>query len=163
MTIICKRSSSVHTKFINSAECMRARCTWCSQTFITGKCLWNGRALINPFLCMQSWNATFFFFFCYSLWGGGWGGFGSGSGSKFNCAARVGSGSGQTISGTGRVRASVLSPCRPLVCAHMCVREGEREKSVCVCVWEVTQTTACVLQIRVFFFHLMHMLTLFSS
>ncbi len=29
----------------------------------------------------------------------------SGSGSKFNCAARVGS--GQTISGTGRVRASV--------------------------------------------------------
>ncbi len=43
--------------------------------------------------------------------------FGSGSGSKFNCAARVGSGrvgSGQTISGTGRVRASVLSPCRPL-------------------------------------------------
>ncbi len=31
--------------------------------------------------------------------------FGSGSGSKFNCAARVGS--GQTISGTGRVRASV--------------------------------------------------------
>ncbi len=41
------------------------------------------------------------------------GGFGSGSGSKFNCAARVGS--GQTISGTGRVRASVLSPCRPLL------------------------------------------------
>ncbi len=32
--------------------------------------------------------------------------FGSGSGSKFNC---------QTISGTGQVRASVLSPCRPLV------------------------------------------------
>ncbi len=32
-------------------------------------------------------------------------GVGSGSGSKFNCAARVGS--GQTISGTGRVRASV--------------------------------------------------------
>ncbi len=43
---------------------------------------------------------------------GGGGDFGSGSGSKFNCAARVGS--GQTISGTGRVRASVLSPCRPL-------------------------------------------------
>ncbi len=42
---------------------------------------------------------------------GGGGDFGSGSGSKFNCAARVGS--GQTISGTGRVRASVLSPCRP--------------------------------------------------
>ncbi len=43
---------------------------------------------------------------------GGGGDFGSGLGSKFNCAARVGS--GQTISGTGRVRASVLSPCRPL-------------------------------------------------
>ncbi len=34
----------------------------------------------------------FSFFFCYSLWGGGGGDFGSGSGSKFNCAARVGSG-----------------------------------------------------------------------
>ncbi len=45
--------------------------------------------------------------------GGGAGDFGSGSGSKFNCAARVGS--GQTISGTGRVRASVLSPCRTLI------------------------------------------------
>ncbi len=44
---------------------------------------------------------------------GGGGDFGSGSGSKFNCAGRVGS--GQTISGTGRVRALVLSPCRPLV------------------------------------------------
>ncbi len=33
------------------------------------------------------------------------GDFGSGSGSKCNCAARVGS--GQTVSGTGRVRASV--------------------------------------------------------
>ncbi len=52
------------------------------------------------------------FFFLFVLGGGGGGDFGSGSGSKFNCAARVGS--GQTISGTGRVRASVLSPCRPL-------------------------------------------------
>ncbi len=43
----------------------------------------------------------------------GGGDFGSGSGSKFNCAARVGS--GQTVSGTGRVRASVLSPCRALM------------------------------------------------
>ncbi len=42
--------------------------------------------------------------------GGGGGGGDFGWGSKFNCAA----GSGQTISGTGRVRASVLSPCRPL-------------------------------------------------
>ncbi len=60
------------------------------------------------------------------------GDFGLGSGSKFNCAARVGSGrvrsarvgsgrvrsarvgSGQTILAMGRVRASVLSPCRPL-------------------------------------------------
>ncbi len=59
-----------------------------------------------------------FFFVGYSLGGGG-GDFGSGSGSKFNCAARVGS--GQTISGTGRVRASVLSPCRPLVQFHLSV------------------------------------------
>ncbi len=32
-------------------------------------------------------------------------------------------GSGQTISGTGRVRASVLSPCRPLLgCNYMQIR-----------------------------------------
>ncbi len=58
---------------------------------------------------------SFPFFFLFVMGGGG--DFGSGSGSKFNCAARVGSGrvgSGQTISGTGRVRASVLSPCRHL-------------------------------------------------
>ncbi len=54
---------------------------------------------------------SFSFFFLFVMGGGG--DFGSGSGSKFNCAARVGS--GQTISGTGRVRASVLSPCRPLI------------------------------------------------
>ncbi len=59
-----------------------------------------------------------FFFVGYSLGGGGGGGdLGSGSGSKFNRAARVGS--GQTISGTGRVRASVLSPCRPLPDIHL--------------------------------------------
>ncbi len=63
---------------------------------------------------MQSWNAIFFLFFLFVMGGGG--DFGSGSGSKFNCAARVGS--GQTISGTGRVRASVLSPCRPLLGMH---------------------------------------------
>ncbi len=57
---------------------------------------------------MQSFS---FFFFLFVMGGGG--DFGSGSGSKFNCAARVGS--GQTISGTGRVRASVLSLCRPLM------------------------------------------------
>ncbi len=40
---------------------------------------------------MQSWNAAFFLFFVgYSLGGGG--DLGSGSGSKFNRAARVGSG-----------------------------------------------------------------------
>ncbi len=56
---------------------------------------------------------SFFFLVIRCGAGAGAGGdFGSGSGSKFNCAARVGS--GQTISGTGRVRASVLSPCRPL-------------------------------------------------
>ncbi len=69
--------------------------------------------LIYFFACNREMQ-PFSFFFSYSLWGGGGGGdFGSGSGSKFNCAARLGS--GQTISGTGRVRASVLSPCRPLV------------------------------------------------
>ncbi len=65
--------------------------------------------------------SLFPFFLLAIRWGGG-GDLGSGSGSKFNRAARVGSGrvgsgrvgSGQTISGTGRVRASVLSPCRPL-------------------------------------------------
>ncbi len=57
----------------------------------------------------------FSFFFCWLFVVGG-GDFGSGSGSKLNCAARVGS--GQTISGTGRVRASVLSPCRPLRGGH---------------------------------------------
>ncbi len=44
---------------------------------------------------MQSWNAAFFLFFFvgYSLGGGGGGSrVGSGSGSKFNRAARVGSG-----------------------------------------------------------------------
>ncbi len=40
---------------------------------------------------MQSWNAAFFLFFLLAIrWGGG--DFGSGSGSKFNRAARVGSG-----------------------------------------------------------------------
>ncbi len=48
------------------------------------------------------------FFIGFSLWGKNI----SGSSSKLNCAARVGS--GQTILGTGRVRASILSPCRPL-------------------------------------------------
>ncbi len=43
---------------------------------------------------MQSFS---FFFFLFVMGGGG--DFGSGSGSKFNCAARVGS--GQMISGTG--------------------------------------------------------------
>ncbi len=40
---------------------------------------------------MQSWNAAFFLFFLLAIrWGGGGGG--GGSGSKFNRAARVGSG-----------------------------------------------------------------------
>ncbi len=48
--------------------------------------------LIRFFACNREMQ-PFPFFFCYSLWGGGGGGdFGSGSGSKFNCAARVGSG-----------------------------------------------------------------------
>ncbi len=58
---------------------------------------------------------------------GGGGDFGSGSGSKFNCAARIGS--GQTISGTGRVRASVLSPCRPLS-VHARQTDGTQRKTI---------------------------------
>ncbi len=65
---------------------------------------------------MQSWNAVFFLFLVgYSLGGGG--GI-SGRVRALNLTVPLGSGrvgSGQTISGTGRVRASVLSPCRPLV------------------------------------------------
>ncbi len=88
-------------------------CTWCSQTFITGKCLWNGRALINPFLaCIV--KCIFFLFFFYSF--GRWGWFRVGV-RALNLTVPVGS--GQTISGTGRVRASVLSPCRPLIPSKM--------------------------------------------
>ncbi len=66
---------------------------------------------------MQSWNATFvLFFFSYSLWGGGGGGV-SGRVRALNLTVPLGS--GRTISGTGRVRASVLSPCRPLVCVFV--------------------------------------------
>ncbi len=50
-------------------------------------------------------------------------------------------GSGKTISGTGRVRASVLSPCRPLVCVCVCVCERER---VCVCERERERESVCV-------------------
>ncbi len=52
-----------------------------------------------------------FFLVGYSLWGGG-----AISGRVRALNLTVPLGSGQTISGTGRVRASVLSPCRPLVC-----------------------------------------------
>ncbi len=91
MTIICtvEELSSCPYKIHKLAECMRPL-HWCSQTFITGKCLWNGRALINPFLCMQSWNQPFFsFFFVAIRWGGG-GGISGRFGAKFNCAARSG-------------------------------------------------------------------------
>ncbi len=68
------------------------------------------------FLACNREMQPLFLFFLLSIRCGGGGDFGSGSGSKFNCAARVGL--GQTISGTGRVRASVLSPCRPLIKSH---------------------------------------------
>ncbi len=74
----------------------------------------NGPTTAGDAATVTSQPFPFFFFLLFV----GGGDFGSGSGSKFNCAARVGSGrvgSGQTISGTGRVRASVLSPCRPLL------------------------------------------------
>ncbi len=94
MTIICtvEKLSTCPYK-IHKLGRMYATAAPDVHIFITGKCLWNGRALMNLFLCMQSWNAGFFLFFFlvgYSLWGGG-GDFGSGSGSKFNCAGRVGS------------------------------------------------------------------------
>ncbi len=57
-----------------------------------------------------------FSFFFYSFWAGrgGAGGGGVISGRVRALNLTVPLGSGQTISGTGRVRASVLSPCRPL-------------------------------------------------
>ncbi len=52
-------------------------------------------------------KCSLLFFVLAISWGGKENfGFGSGLGSKFNCAARVGP--GQTISGTGRVRASIF-------------------------------------------------------
>ncbi len=57
---------------------------------------------------------SFFFFLLFVVGGGGI----SGRVRALNLTVPLGSGrvgSGQTISGTGRVRASVLSPCRPLV------------------------------------------------
>ncbi len=57
-----------------------------------------------------------FFFLLAIRWGGG-GDFGSGSGSKFNCAARVGSGWVRQSRVRAGIRASVLSPCRPLAIA----------------------------------------------
>ncbi len=62
--------------------------------------------LICFFACNREMQ-PFSFFLLAIRWGGG---------SKFNCAARVGL--GQIISGTGR--ASVLSPCRPLLYTHDC-------------------------------------------
>ncbi len=104
MTIICHgHHLLVHTKFINSAECMRPPATWCSQTFITvSVCEMPEPWLICFFACNREMR-PFSIFFCYSLWGGG------------GCRVRalnltVPLGSGQMISGTGRVRASVLSP-----------------------------------------------------
>ncbi len=73
------------------------------------------------------------FFFCYSLWGGGGGGI-SGRVRALNLTVPLGSGrvgSGQTISGTGRVRASVLSPCRPLTHTYWSARDARGDFSIC--------------------------------
>ncbi len=84
--------------------------------------------------------SLFPFFLLFVVGRGGGGDLGSGSGSKFNCAARVGS--GQTISGTGRVRASVLSPCRPLRRIH-----GEiARRGTCFCINERWCTDVTVLK-----------------
>ncbi len=65
--------------------------------------------------------SLFPFFFCWLFVGGRGGGI-SGRVRALNLTVPLGSGRvglGQTISGTGRVRASVLSPCRPLVQARL--------------------------------------------
>ncbi len=79
------------------------RCTWCSQTFITGKCFfllpcemaepwWIGFFMyLFTDRCMQSWNAASIFFIGYSLWGG------KISGWVLNLTGH----SGRIISGTG--------------------------------------------------------------
>ncbi len=88
-----------------------------SQTFITSKVCEMARALINLFFCNAIVKCSLFPFFLSAIrCGGGEGGFsGSGSGSNSICAAWRSGGLGQMISGTGWVRASVLSLCRPLV------------------------------------------------
>ncbi len=70
----------------------------------------------------------FSFFFVIRCGAGAGGGGISGRVRALNLTVLLGSGrfgSGQTISGTGRVRASVLSPCRPLLCTAEPVIVGE--------------------------------------
>ncbi len=65
---------------------------------------------------------SFVFFVVVVGRGGGRGRGISGRVRALNLTVPLGSGrvgSGQTISGTGRVRASVLSPCRALVCMQI--------------------------------------------
>ncbi len=76
--------------------------------------------------CMQSWNATIFVFFCLFVVVGG-GGFWVGFRTLNLTAAQVGT--GQTISGTGQVRASILSLCRPLLCTDWCLSIKPRHLS----------------------------------
>ncbi len=74
----------------------------------------NGPATAGDAVVTATVTALSFFFFLAIRWGGG--GI-SGRVRALNLTVPLGSGrvgSGQTISGTGRVRASVLSPCRPL-------------------------------------------------
>ncbi len=73
-----------------------------------------------------------FSFFFVIRCGAGGGGI-SGRVRALNLTVPLGSGrvgSGQTISGTGRVRASVLSPCRPLALVQMSMRLGTKKITV---------------------------------
>ncbi len=102
--------------------------------------------LIRFFACNREMQSFSFFFFFNSFWAVGGGDFGLGSGSKFNYrSGRVGS--GQTISGTGRVRASVLSPCRPLPEIRPSVEQTpEPRLSVLLCLswtWRCSVRSVC--------------------
>ncbi len=100
----------------------------------------------------------FSFFFCWLFVGGG-GDLGSGSGSKFNCAARVGSGwvgLGQTISGTGRVRASVLSPCRPLVTTLDCTQAKVKRKCTRSSEWSLKLISHLIAMLGYLYMHARH-------
>ncbi len=105
MTIICTVGGLLSCPYNHSSTWQNVcdRCTWCSQTFITGKCLlfcllkWPSLdeyvslcICLLTIACNREIKPLFFLFFLAVLCGGG-GGL-SGPGSKCNCAAWVGLG-----------------------------------------------------------------------